>query len=83
MTSKRKTKYNKLWESEFLWIQSCKGDEHLAFCKLCKKSFSISGSGIAQVRSHTNSKLHISREQESQGQSHFSKDSDNTLWLKY
>lgn len=82
MSSKRKTKYNKLWESEFHWIQPCKGDVNSANCKLCQKTFSISGSGLGQVKSHSNSQLHLSREKESEGQSHFSKDSDNTLTLK-
>ena len=82
MSSKRKTKYNKLWESEFDWIQPSKEDVNLASCKVCQKTFSICGSGIGQVRSHANSKLHIARKKETEGQSHFSKDSDNTLRLK-
>ena len=43
--SKRKTKYNKLWESQY--------DGYSANCKLCQKDCSVSGSGsgIGQVRS--------------------------------
>lgn len=82
MSSKRKTKYNKAWESEFSWIQPCKTDVFSAQCKICLKTFAVSGGGISQVSSHKKSKLHITREKESNGQCLFRKDNDNTLRLK-
>ena len=44
--------------------------------------FSISGGGIAQVKIHKSSKLHISREKEREGQCMCKKDGDNALTLK-
>ena len=80
--SKRKIKYNKLWESEFNLIQVCPGDHYSISCKLCQKTFSVSGSGAGQVRSHTISKLHTSRLKEREGKLKFSKDKDGILELK-
>ena len=46
------------------------------------KTFSVSGSGAGQVRSHAISKLHTSRLKEREGQLEFSKDKDRILELK-
>ena len=79
--SNRKTKYNKNWESEYDWLQCCTGDQFSANCKLCKKIFSISGGGVAQVKSHACSKIHLCRIKGRQEQSLFNKDRDNVIKL--
>ena len=79
--SKRKTKYNKPSESQFNWIKSCSKDVHSVHCKLCQKDFSISGGGVTQIKSHATSKLHLAREKEREGQSHFSKDAHNSIQI--
>ena len=53
-----KTSYQLSWERAYPWIKAVKGDQSEAFCKLCLKSFSISGSGEAQVKPHAKSKSH-------------------------
>ena len=82
MSSKRKTKYEKSWETEFAWIQSFKTDVCSGLCRVCSKVFSISGGRIVEVNIHKSSKLHISGENEREGQCMFKKDRDNTLGLK-
>ena len=79
--SKRKTKYNKSWESQFNWIKSCSKGVHSVHCNLCQKDISTSGGGVTQIKSHTTSKLHLAREKEREGQSHFSKDADNSIHI--
>ena len=54
-----KTKYSSDWEKEFKWLSSCKTDKSLAFCKICNKTFSISGSGVSQVRHHGTGQKHL------------------------
>ena len=44
------------WERTYPWIKAVNGEQSKAFCKFCQKSFSISGSGEAQVKSHAKSK---------------------------
>ena len=46
------------WERTYLWIKAVNGYQCKAFCKFCQKSFRISGSGEAQVKSHAKSKSH-------------------------
>ena len=50
-----KTKFQSYWLKEFSWIESLKGDSGKVWCKLCKKSFKIDGSGKSQVLSHQKS----------------------------
>ena len=54
-----KTTYCSYWEEEFTWISKCKSDQYSVFCKACNKPFSISGSGIGQVKSHHQSKKQL------------------------
>ena len=79
--SKRKTKCNKSWESQFNWIKPYSKDVHSVHCKLCQKDFSIRGGGVTQIKSHATSKLHLAREKEREGQSYFSKDADNSIQI--
>ena len=56
-----KTTYCSYWEEESKWILKIKSDQCSAFCKVCKKPFSISESGIGEVKSHHRSKKHLER----------------------
>ena len=62
--SKKQTKCNSLWEKDHSWLQKCKNDQFSAYCKICKKSFSVSGGGICLVKQHDNTKTHIGRTEE-------------------
>ena len=54
----------------------------MTYCKLCQKDFSISGGGVAQIKSNATSKLHSARKKEKEGQSHFYKDANNLVHIK-
>ena len=62
--SKKQTKCNSLWEKDHSWLQKCKNDQFSAYCKICKKSFSVSGGGICLVKQHDNTKTHSGRTEE-------------------
>ena len=79
--SKKKTKYNKSWESLFNCFKPCSKDVHSVHCKLFQKDFLIRGGGVTQIKSHATSKLHLAREKEREGQSYFSKDADNSIQI--
>lgn len=79
--SKRQTKYNPQWERDHFWIQKTKDDKFSAYCKICKKTFSVSGGGIALVKQHERTKVHESRIQESCNQRTFQKGSGDVLEL--
>ena len=53
-----KGRYNLSWENHYSWITSVKGDKRKAFCKFCRKTFQLDGSGITQVKSHEKSNIH-------------------------
>ena len=53
-----KTSYCPDWEKEFEWLSACKDDKYSAMCKICNKTFSISGSGISQMKYHNISEKH-------------------------
>ena len=55
----RKTKYNKQWEKDNLWLKPCSDDPFSAKCNYCDKTFLISRSGISQVNVHAKGKSHI------------------------
>ena len=57
----KKTKYNKQWEKDNLWLKPCSDDPFSAKCNYCDKTFLISGSGISQVNAHAKGKSHIAR----------------------
>ena len=58
--SKRQIKHNSLWKNDHSWLQKCKNDQFLAYCKICKNTFSVSGGGISLVKQHEKTKTHIS-----------------------
>ena len=68
-----KTTYNSKWEEEYSWISRVAGgDSTKAHCKLCKKSFLVNSSGVAQVKSHARSELHQREEKSFANQAVFS-----------
>ena len=62
--SKRQTKDNTLWEKDHSWLQKCKNNQFSAYCKICKKAFSVSGGGICFVKQREKTKTHVSRTEE-------------------
>ena len=80
MTS-RKTKYNNDWETSYKWLKGCVVNKYFAFCLLCKKTFSVSGSGISQVKTRAGTEKHLGRSKDLEGQSTFRKSSDNVVEL--
>ena len=56
-----KATYQLSWERTYPWIKTVNGDQSKAFCKFCQKSFSISGSGETQVKSHAKSKSYYDK----------------------
>ena len=62
--SERQIKYNSLWEKDHSWLQKCKNNKFSAYCKICKKTFSVNGGGIYLVKQHEKTKTHISRTEE-------------------
>ena len=57
-----KTTYQKSWESRFKWVKGVDNNLSLAHCIYCKKSFSISASGISQLVKHDRGKNHVSKD---------------------
>lgn len=54
----RKTTFNSKWLKNYPWIQSVENDNSKAFCKLCKKVFSISTKGEASIKEHADGIKH-------------------------
>ena len=50
--AKRKCKYSVLWEDEYTWLKSVKGDFYSAVCTYCQTKFDISKGGKGHVASH-------------------------------
>ena len=50
--SKRKTAYCEEWEIHLNWLAKCKENINKAYCTICKQSFKIDNSGLAQVSAH-------------------------------
>ena len=77
--SNRKTKYNSSWEDSYQWIRSCPNDKFSASCIVCKKSFSVAGSGISQLKIHAGSKMHVTRSKVLEGQATLKRSGDNVV----
>lgn len=60
--AKRPTRFNPDWKNEFSWVDSVPGDIYRAYCKLCKKSFSIAGQGYTKVKDHIKNLKHVESE---------------------
>ena len=79
--SKWQIKQNSLWKKDHSWLQKCKKDQFLAYCKICKKTFSVSGGGISLVKQHEKTKTHISITDEFCNQLTFEKSSGSVVQL--
>lgn len=47
-----RTVFNIKWKNVYPWLNSVPNDEFKAYCKLCKRIFSISGKGEGCVKEH-------------------------------
>ena len=56
-----KISYSIKWEDQFWWLRKAKEPDS-AICSLCNKTFRIDGGGLAQVKSHQESKSHREKE---------------------
>ena len=56
--SKRKTAHREEWEIDFNWLTKCTENISKAYCTICKRSFKIDNSGLAQVRAHADTDCH-------------------------
>lgn len=54
----RNTAFNPKWKKSYSWINSVDGDEFKAYCKLCKKVFSIAHKGEASIKEHAEGAKH-------------------------
>lgn len=54
----RKTTFNNEWLKKYPWLNSVPRDHSSAFCKLCKKIFSVSGKGEGSVKEHADGDTH-------------------------
>lgn len=54
----RKTSFNIKWKNIYPWIDSVSDDNFKAFCKLCKKTFSISSKGEGCIKEHSEGAKH-------------------------
>lgn len=54
----RITKYNPKWQKKFSWLNSVDGDDTKAYCKVCKKSFSIAHKGESSIKEHAEGAKH-------------------------
>lgn len=54
----RLTKYSSNWQNDHNWLCNVKSDEYKAYCKLCKKEFTISHGGLHDVVKHSKTSGH-------------------------
>lgn len=54
----RLTKYSTNWENDYNWLCIAESNEYKAFCRLCKKEFSISHGGLNDVVKHSKTSTH-------------------------
>lgn len=57
-----KCRFNKEWLAAHQWLGEVKNDKEKAKCKLCKKEFSISNKGYADVKQHLKTSTHQTNE---------------------
>lgn len=57
---KYETKYNSEWEKTYDWLSKIKDNIFAAKCKLCGISIQVNNGGLSQIRSHANTKKHMS-----------------------
>lgn len=63
----RKTSFNTSWKKKYPWIDSVSGDQFRAFCKICNKSFSVSGKGEGSIKEHADTNKHQQAEKDVAG----------------
>ncbi|XP_051803049.1 uncharacterized protein LOC127533610 [Acanthochromis polyacanthus] len=56
---KRLCKYREEWTRKYTWVTAAFGDVNKAFCKVCRKDFSISHGGESDLKSHASGKQHV------------------------
>lgn len=61
----RKTAFNPAWKNTYSWINAVPGDDHSAFCKVCKKIFSVAAKGQGNIKEHAETEIHKKNEQTS------------------
>ena len=76
---KKADKCNSLWKKHHSWLQKCKNNQFSAYCKISKKTFSVSAGGICLVKQHEKTKTHISRIEELCNQLTFQKGSGSVV----
>lgn len=59
MAPAKKSVFQKLWEDKYGWVQEDSTSKNHAWCKVCKKQFSLSNMGIQAIISHAASKKHV------------------------
>lgn len=59
MAPKKKTNFSKSWEEKYGWVQEVADSKNDAWCKICKKMFSLSNMGEYALISHMQSKKHL------------------------
>lgn len=58
----RQTSFNEKWMTKYSWINSVPDDKSKAYCKLCKRIFSISIKGEGNVKEHAEGIKHKNAE---------------------
>lgn len=54
----RRTLFNIKWKDIYPWINSVPDEEYKAYCKHCKKVFSVAGKGEGCVKEHADTAKH-------------------------
>ena len=83
------SKYRSQWETGRPWLKPIPHNNLRAQCTLCKADFSISGSGLGQVKIHEQGKKHSLAAEQAKSQSHLANNGTLLLpkaikgWLVY
>lgn len=54
----RNTAFNPKWKESYPWVNSVPKENYKAYCKLCKKKFSVAAKGESCLKEHANSNKH-------------------------
>lgn len=54
----RNTAFNPKWKEIYPWVNSVPKENYKAYCKLCKKIFSVAAKGEGCLKEHANSDKH-------------------------
>ena len=75
--NKYKTSFPDEWLSNEVykkWVKKVTDDKHKAYCKVCMKSFSVSGLGVKALEIHSKRKIHMQKCPSNQQQLQFQLD---------